>query len=61
MAGIVGGAIMRLATTPDQPYSSDANAQKGAAMYGLWVGKARFEGTKLRLRRDHAVAQRKWE
>lgn len=61
MDGIVGGAIMRLAMTPDQPYSSDANAQKGAAMYTLWMGKARFEGTKLRLRRDHKVAQRKWE
>ena len=61
MDGIVGGAVMRLAMMPDQPYSSDANAQKGAAMYALWMGKARFEGTKLRLRRDHKVAQRKWE
>lgn len=61
MDGIVGGAVMRLATMPDQPYSSDTNAQKGAAMYALWMGKARFEGTKLRLRRDHKIAQRKWE
>ena len=61
MDGVVGGAVMRLAAMPDQPYSSNENAQKGAAMYALWVGKARFEGTKLRLRRDHKVAQRKWE
>lgn len=59
--GIVGGAVMRLAMTPDQPYSSDVNAQKGAAMYTLWKGKARFEGTKLRVQRDHRVAMRKWE
>jgi len=61
MDAVVGGAVMRLAMTPDQPYSSDANAQKGAAMYTLWKGKARFEGTKLRMRRDHKVAMRKWE
>ena len=60
MDGIVGGAVMRLATMPDQPYSNDGNAQKGAAMYSMWMNKARFEGTKLRLRRDHKVAPRKW-
>lgn len=61
MDAVVGGTIMRLCSMPDQPFSSDANAQKGAAMYTLWMGKARFEGTKLRMRRDHKVAQRKWE
>jgi hypothetical protein len=61
MDAVVGGAVMRLASMPDQPYSSNENAQKGAAMYTLWMGKARFEGTKLRMRRDHKVAQRKWE
>ncbi len=61
MDAVCGGAIMRLASMPDQPYSNNENAQKGAAMYSLWAGKARFEGTKLRMRRDHRVAPRKWE
>ena len=56
--GVVGGAIQRLCSTPDQPYSNPANAAMGAAMFKVWRGKAQYECTKGRVKRDMVVRPR---
>jgi hypothetical protein len=58
MEGIVGGAIQRLCSTPDQPYTNPTNAAIGARMFTVWRGKAQYESTKGRVRRDTAVRMR---
>jgi hypothetical protein len=58
LEGIVGGAIARLCATPDQPYTNPANAALGAATFKLWRGKAQYESTKGRVRRDTTVKMR---
>lgn len=56
--GVVGGAISRLCSTPDQPWSNDANAAKGEALYLRTKGAARIESSKGRVRRDTVVRPR---
>lgn len=56
--GVVGGAMMRICSMPDQPYTNPTTAQLGAAMYNKWKGKAQFEKNKDRLQRDTVVRAR---
>lgn len=56
--GVVGGAVLRICAEPDQPWSNDANASKGAQAFALWRGKAQFEASKGRVRRDTVVQPR---
>lgn len=56
--GVVGGAVARICSMPDQPWSNDANAAKGAAAYRAWKNKAMFEATKGRVQRDTTVQMR---
>jgi hypothetical protein len=56
--GVCGGAIQRICAMPDQPWSNDANAAKGANAYRIWKNKAMFEATKGRVQRDTVVTPR---
>lgn len=56
--GVVGGAIMRLCATPDQPYTNPNSAAMGLRAFNLWRGKAQYEQTKGRVKRDTAVRMR---
>jgi len=56
--GVVGGAIARICATPDQPYTNPTNALLGATNFRVWRGKAQYESTKGRVRRDTAVKMR---
>lgn len=56
--GVVGGAIFRLCSTPDQPYTNLGNAQIGAAAYKVGKNAAQYESTKWRVKRDTVVRAR---
>jgi hypothetical protein len=56
--GVVGGAVYRLCSTPDQPYTNPNNAAMGLRAFNVWRGKAQYEGTKNRVRRDTVVRAR---
>ncbi len=56
--GVVGGAIFRLCSTPDQPYTNPANAAMGLRAFNQWRGKAQYECTKHRVKRDTVVRPR---
>jgi hypothetical protein len=56
--GVVGGAIFRLCSTPDQSYTNANNAAIGQRAFNVWRGKAMYEQTKGRVRRDVAVRPR---
>jgi len=57
---IVGGAIFRICSTPDQPYTNPSNASIGAAAYKMGKGSAMTESTKGRVKRDTSVRMRPW-
>ncbi len=56
--GVVGGAIFRICSQPDQPYSNAPNASVGAAAYKAGKFKATVESTKGRVKRDTVVKMR---
>jgi len=55
---VVGGAVSRVCSMPDQPYSNPTNAAIGATSYRAGKNKALYEETKGRVRRDTVVKPR---
>lgn len=58
--GVVGGAIFRLCSIPDQPYTNPGNAAIGLRAFNMWRGKAQYECTKHRVKRNTQVVMRPW-
>jgi len=58
LEGVVGGAVYRICSQPDQPYSNPGNAAIGQQAFRLWRGKAQYECTKQRVKRDTSVRMR---
>ena len=56
--GVAGGAIFRLCSTPDQPYTNPNNAAIGLAAFKTWRGKAQYDCVKHRVKRDTGVRMR---
>lgn len=55
---VVGGAIFRVCSMPDQPYSNGGNAQMGMAAFRKGRNTAIYEETKGNVRRDTVVKPR---